>query len=241
MDGETIRIEVSPEELRQLTQNGTIVISGVRLSYQRIGPFVTVEDRVKERWPMATKRHHRRIRDVCLGMYRERVGRDPYKSTGHINYNHAAFVDVSRAYFSDALTVMRTQPSAYRASVARAWGFYFMSGTDNSLGEGNLVPVRRWISWWDSVVFLRWPGTSACLSLIVGLPLAAVYAVWRSRRHTAWAFIALMIWYIAVVGNATEVGENNRFRFATDALSVAALAAVGQAVARRLRPRRALS
>jgi hypothetical protein len=157
------------------------------------------------------------------------------KSTGHINYNHAAFVDVSRDYLADALTVMRTQPSAYRTSVGRAWTFYFMSGTDNSLAEGNLVPVRRWISWWDSVVFLRWPGTGICLSLVVGLPLAALYAIWRSRRHLAWSFIALTVGYVAVVGNATEVGENNRFRFATDALSVAALAAAGQAAARRVR------
>ena len=163
------------------------------------------------------------------------------KSTGHINYNHAAFVTVSRAYFGDALAVARAQAGAYRTSVGRAWTFYFMSGTDNSLAEGNLVPVRRWISWWDRVVFLRWPGTSTCISLVVGLPLAFMYAVWRSRRSLAWAFIALTIGYVAVVGNATEVGENNRFRFATDALSVAALAAAGQAAADHLRRRHALS
>src|SRR5438067_1571933 len=85
MNDETIRIEVSPEELRRLVQNGSITISGVRLSYQTIGPFVSIEDRVKERWPLATKDNQRRIRDVCLGMYRERVCRHPYKTTGHVN------------------------------------------------------------------------------------------------------------------------------------------------------------
>lgn len=50
-----------------------------------------------------------------------------------------------------------------------------------------------------------------------------------------WAFIGLTIGYVAVLGNATEVGENNRFRFATDALSCAALAAAGETAARRLR------
>jgi hypothetical protein len=163
------------------------------------------------------------------------------KSTGHINFNHAAFVRVSRDYFDDALAVIRAQPSAYRTSVGRAWTFYFMSGTENTLAEGNLAPVRRWIAWWDSVVLLRSPGTRVCLSLVVGLPLAALWAVWRSRRHLAWAFIALTIGYVAVLGNATEVGENNRFRFATDALSVAALAAAGETAVRRLRQRQAPS
>jgi hypothetical protein len=157
------------------------------------------------------------------------------KSSGHINFNHAAFVRVSRDYFDDALALVRAQPSAYRTSVGRAWTFYFMSGTENTLAEGNLVPLRRWIEWWDSVVLLRSPRTSICLSLVVGLPLAALWAVWRSRRHLAWAFIALTIGYVAVLGNATEVGENNRFRFATDALSVAALAAAGETITRRLR------
>jgi len=110
-----------------------------------------------------------------------------------------------------------------------------MSGTENTLAEGNLAPVRRWIARWDSVVLLRSPDTRICLSLVVGLPLAALWAVWRSRRHPAWAFIALTIGYVAVLGNATEVGENNRFRFATDALSVAALAAAGDSATRRLR------
>jgi len=161
------------------------------------------------------------------------------KSTGHINFNHAAFVRVSRDYLADALAVIRAQPSAYRTSVGRAWMFYFMSGTENTLAEGNLVPVRRWIAWWDSVVLLRSPDTHICLSLVVGLPLAALCAVWRSRRHLTWAFIALTIGYVAVLGNATEVGENNRFRFATDALSVAALAAAGETATRRLRQRQA--
>ena len=72
---------------------------------------------------------------------------------------------------------------------------------------------------------------------MTALSVAALWAVWRSHRHLAWAFIALTIGYVAVLGNATEVGENNRFRFATDALSVAALAAAGETATRRLRQR----
>ena len=70
MKDDPIRIEVSAEEVRQfvqLAQHALVALSGARLGCQPIGPFVTIEDRVKERWPMATKENQRRIRDVCLG------------------------------------------------------------------------------------------------------------------------------------------------------------------------------
>ena len=114
MEGETIRIEVSPEELRQLVQNGLITISGVRLSYQPIGPFVSIEDRIKERWPLATKKHQRRIRDVCLGIYRERVSRYPCKVTGH---NNAAFmIEQEHVGILDrAIDIVRNETEARQA------------------------------------------------------------------------------------------------------------------------------
>jgi hypothetical protein len=157
------------------------------------------------------------------------------KSNGHINYNHAAFLTVSREYLADAFTIVRSEPSAYCAAVASSWTYYFLSGTDNTLAEGIVAPIRRWIWWWDSIIYLRWPGTRIYLILLLGLPIAGAYAVSRSRRNCAWAFVALTIGFVAVVGNAMEVGENNRFRFITDALSVAAFAGVVQASARLVR------
>ena len=50
-----------------------------------MGRFVTIEERCKYRWPLATPEDRRRIRDVCLGRYREYLGRHPYKLTGHAN------------------------------------------------------------------------------------------------------------------------------------------------------------
>jgi hypothetical protein len=55
---------------------------------QGMGPFTTVDERCRERWPRATRKQKRRIRDACLGKYRQEVNRDPYKATGHNNGNY---------------------------------------------------------------------------------------------------------------------------------------------------------
>ena len=154
------------------------------------------------------------------------------KSSGAANFNQVGFLKVSRDYVADAIEVLRTEPSAYGAALAHAWHVYFWSGTDTRVAEGDLAPLRRWIVWWDACVYGRWSGGHVCLALLIGLPFAWFYAARRSRQHLVWAFVTLTIGYVAVVGNAMEVGENNRFRFATDALSVAALAAAGQAASR---------
>jgi hypothetical protein len=44
--------------------------------------------------------------------------------------------------------------------------------------------------------------------------------------------------YLAVIGNTLEIGENNRFRFATDALSMTMLLVGLQWALDRFRPRR---
>jgi hypothetical protein len=58
----------------------------------------------------------------------------------------------------------------------------------------------------------------------LGVLFALVYA-WRRKRARARAatlvFCALTIVFVAVVGNSLELGENQRFRFLSEPLSVA--------------------
>ncbi len=88
MDNESIQITMSAEELRQFSQLIHTIqgaLSGGQMGCQPMGRFVTVDERCQYRWPLATPEHRRRIRDVCLARYRERLGRHPYKLTGHAN------------------------------------------------------------------------------------------------------------------------------------------------------------
>jgi hypothetical protein len=88
MDDEPVQITMSAEEFGQfleLLQTFQVALSAGITGREPMGRFVTVDERCAYRWPLATAEHRRRIRDVCLAKYRDRLGRYPYKLTGHPN------------------------------------------------------------------------------------------------------------------------------------------------------------
>jgi len=56
------------------------------------------------------------------------------KSTGPVNYNHLAYVAVSREYLNDALYVVKRFPEAYFRGLLRSWFIYFKSSSDHVSG-----------------------------------------------------------------------------------------------------------
>src|SRR5437899_3501098 len=114
MDDESIQINLSAEELRQFEQLIQAIQSALadgQTGCQPVGPFVTADERCEFRWPLATPEHRRRIRDVCLARYRERLQRYPYKLTGHAN---GAFVIEEKylAILGRAIDVVRNEVEA---------------------------------------------------------------------------------------------------------------------------------
>ena len=81
----------------------------------------------------------------------------------------------------------------------------------------------------DRVYALTWAVGIACVGA-AGVLLAPIYAVYPTA-----GLQFVLIAYVAVVGNLLELGENNRFRFETDAFSAALL---GLAIDAALRWRR---
>lgn len=87
----------------------------------------------------------------------------PYKSTGPCNYNHVAYVGISRAYLTDSLYVAKHFPHAYCKGLIRSWLTYFHSSTDYAsnvvfLDEaGNLGRVSLINSLFDRLLFGRVP------------------------------------------------------------------------------------
>jgi hypothetical protein len=166
------------------------------------------------------------------------------KTTGAPNYNHAAYIRISEDLLRDSLWVLRHRPGVYLASVREAWSIYFRGpGELRFLGAENIDAVRPAGDFYDAVFFLRrpGPGTGAEASasarywgLILGLPLVFGFGLAatlgrgpgrrldRSQRLLA-GFLCFNIAYVAVVGNSLELGENNRFRFETDPLSLCLL------------------
>jgi hypothetical protein len=87
------------EHLFQLLETMLNMQTGSLANYQRLGPFITVDDRLKQKWPLASKKAKVRIRDLCLEKYRQQVGCDPHKINGYVNgtfkieLEHAGILD----------------------------------------------------------------------------------------------------------------------------------------------------
>jgi hypothetical protein len=182
------------------------------------------------------------------------------KTTGAPNYNHAAYIRISEDLLRDSLWVLRHRPEVYLASVREAWSVYFRGpGELRFLGAENIDAMRPASDLYDAVFFLRrrGPGSDGDASarywgLILGLPaiflVGVVSALGRGpgrrldrRQRLLAAWLCFNIAFVAVVGNLLELGENNRFRFETDPLSVCLLGLAVQGVLDRVRRKRKVS
>jgi hypothetical protein len=169
------------------------------------------------------------------------------KSTGAPNMNHVGFVGVSRQYLRDSLAVLWRYPRTLAAASGDAWWIYSWSSSEYRFLERNRAQVAGWNRAFDRILYGHWRDSRVYLGLVIGLSLAVVFAtavLFSGERAYAgdWRILACVLFnilYVAVVGNMVEMGENNRFRFTTDALSVAILALMGQWVYDGRRSRRA--
>ncbi len=172
------------------------------------------------------------------------------KTTGWPNFNHAAYIAISDDLLRDARWVILHRPRVYLGSVREAWAIYFRSPSDlRFLGAENVGSIRPAMDAYDTLFFGRWPwpggtgdpdetprywGLRLGLPLVFALGLAAALgrgpgrSLDRPPRLLA-GFLCFNIAFVALVGNSLELGENNRFRFETDPLSLCLLGLAVQA------------
>ena len=169
---------------------------------------------------------------------------DHIKSTGSVNYNQEAYIEISRDYLQDALLILEQRPAAYLHGVAKAWYNYFKPQTQLAHVSLNRERLSLYVTWCEPLLYGRLPwapryGDSPkpiYLFTTVGFPLLILYGLVsifgfpgrygapdQRTRHIL-AFLCLTILYTALVGNSLEVWENQRFRFYTDPFYVAILA-----------------
>jgi len=121
----------------------------------------------------------------------------------------------------------------YLRSVGEAWLMSWRPTSDYPYLRENREAIEPWSRFFARYVagqprypvdpqFLRQPGqigyfaaAAHVLSLLFGLGLVVVHARARTRpgRDALFIFLWLQIAYVAVVGNALEIGENQRYRF----------------------------
>lgn len=186
----------------------------------------------------------------------------PRKANGARNLNHLAYVKISKQLLADGKAVLAEDPRLWLKAQAQAWAGYFRPASDYPFLVRNVGHIQAWRVAYEVVANGRviragtlGEGTTPAgvwwrrvlpqlgLWLLVGLPALTLYAgraAWRAWRRGAegrpvavtLAYMVAMVLFTAFAGNAVEIGENHRFRYAVDFFFVAFLA---HAVAGRLR------
>lgn len=195
---------------------------------------------------------------------------EPRKGTGRENFNDECYLPVYRESLDNAIAAGRAEPAATARAVIGSLQIWSESSSqyafvyDNRLkidGADTLYrqlvlldvpydpPVKTNAGWW---IPIGTPGGRwrASLTIIVASTIAAVAGVRAlvrvaRRRATgtdaALALIGFTVITVTVVGNLFEIGENNRFRFMVEPVTLVALtwfvARAAHAIRRRWRAR----
>ncbi len=167
----------------------------------------------------------------------------PQKPSGHPNFNHEAYISIAKEYQNAATYIIRHYPRLYLLSVFDAWLrycepswrdiFLLPNVQELTIYIGKLSIIRENIDV-DLQAFTRvvfgtnsinntYPLTGLLFLPIVLLVICIRSIIWIYRliRYKnidglTFVFMTMTVMYIAVLGNAVEYGENNRFRVMTD-------------------------
>lgn len=169
-----------------------------------------------------------------------------HKSNGAVNYNHYGNIEISRIYGQDAWYVLLHRPKVYLLSLAVSGYRYFKSSSALPVSLENQAKISWITACYDYAVYGKCPfdlspylrivkrtGDPPYFFLLIGLPLVwvhALYRVWKPglilltvpQREVIF-FLCFTILMVAVLGCALDFTDGARYRFKTDAYSLALL------------------
>jgi len=176
---------------------------------------------------------------------------DQRTAHGGNNFSNLAYVEISRRYLDDALSLIEARPMTYLRGVGVGLGRVAWPADDGpQLGDGNRRKLNYWFGMYDQFVLWRPPDVTRTAWMIVvlyglALVVACLILVGRRTRASAaerggWpllAFAACTLLYAAVVITFGEVAENQRLRFSLDPIAIILVTAgARQLIDRRRRP-----
>jgi hypothetical protein len=166
------------------------------------------------------------------------------KPSGVPNFNNSVFIRVSRGYGEDGLRILARRPGAYLNGLANSYLTGFRPSTEYLFLARNAGRIR-WLERFSDIAFsgrffyqldrgLRYTNpagfylrgllnagwfTVVAYALVFGLGLLLLLRPSSRVPHSSsLVFLWFNATWLVVAGNALEVGENNRFRFAVDPL-----------------------
>lgn len=172
----------------------------------------------------------------------------PEKQDGHPNFNHAAYVGISRTMLGDAVTLVRAHPAAYAQAHLSAWLHWLRPASVHpNLASGRQL-LRPWLEPWNRWALLEW--AQVHMAVVAGALLGLWLLLLGARPSAgiaaglpppARAMLRALAWtalWVTLLGNLLEHGENYRFRAYLDPVWMAVLAAAAGRI--RLASRRGL-
>lgn len=183
------------------------------------------------------------------------------KASGKPNYNHLAYVAISRQYLRDALAAIGQRPDVYARHVRLAFWLFAQPASQYMFLSGNRSRIAEWEAIYDRWVLgatgpgftagrereeLFWPAFLRRNAAYGWMTLAAFGVAWGllagvrglttrgagSPSGACLLFLSANVLYVAVAGNLLELGENHRFRFIVDPLVVALIGTLAAGTAR---------
>jgi hypothetical protein len=159
----------------------------------------------------------------------------PTKSTGYPNFNHIGYVTVSRQLLSDALSLIRYEPSRFLFYTLGSYSLTLWHSSDSVHGlfENNMEVLKKLESIYR-FLYLGFMGVESKLdarmwerTIVISMLFAMVYIstiilVFKKDKRISPAIMILCIFcliihaYTITVSSVIEFGENNRFRFPVD-------------------------
>lgn len=155
------------------------------------------------------------------------------------NHHHRVYLDAGKYYFRDGLNVLRLRPAVYLRSMMQSLYIFFHSASDFDLTWEIRVRIHALDLWWNRVFYGQWLSDESSrdrlsemsplrigwwivASFIIGLLGTSRYlwkhpSVMRQPGGLLLLFMLVNVLYVTAVGNAMDIGENNRFRYVIDA------------------------
>ena len=154
----------------------------------------------------------------------------PAKRDGQPNFNHAAYLAISRTMLRDAVTMVRTHPDAYARAHLSAWLHWMRPASVHpNLAQGRQI-LRPWLELWNrfALVEVVQVHFAVVLGALIGLVLLLQMAFSAQLPPPQQAMVRALAWtalWVTLLGNLLEHGENYRFRAYLDPVFLAVIAA----------------
>lgn len=208
----------SPHTRRELAKAGLLSPAGV------VGPFRDLQA-YGSAWPT------RDCRDPHPALCAAR------KPTGGPNFNHVAYIGLSRQMVGDAVAIYAAEPSAWLRAQVGSWLAWLRPVGVYPFLRPVRQPIEDVHRAWAQTMLIEVDGAAVVVAFGVFVALAILAVrLWRVGRQvprgTQFALLSVAAWtvlWVALVGNTLEHGENYRFRAYLDPLFLALCAAAGSA------------